>query len=100
MGLRVGALDTIKRVARNEGPIGFYRGFWPPFFGSVLFRSAQFSVFEAFYTRFAKNEALCKEIPYMMGVEYRTVLAGIAGGSARAFIECPFDYAKVKRQTG
>lgn len=89
--------DTMKRVMRHEGPIGFYRGFWPPFFGSIMYRSAQFSVFEAFYTKLAKNAELCKEIPYTGGVEYRTMLAGIAGGSARAFIECPFEYAKVKR---
>ena len=102
MGLKTktGAMDTIKRVMRTEGPMGFYRGFWPPFFGSVIYRSAQFSVFEAVYTKFEKNKALCQEIPYTMGIEYRTVLAGMAGGSARAFIECPFDYAKVKRQTG
>ena len=36
----------------------------------------------------------------MLGLDYRTVLAGICGGSARSFIECPFEYAKVKRQTG
>ena len=36
----------------------------------------------------------------MLGLEWRTLFAGIAGGSARSFIECPFEYAKVKRQTG
>lgn len=35
-----------------------------------------------------------------MGLEWRTLVAGVAGGSARCFIECPFEYAKVKRQTG
>lgn len=39
---------------------------------------------------------MCREIPFTMGVEWRTVVAGIAGGSARAIIECPFEYAKVK----
>ena len=48
----------------------------------------------------ANNETLCKDIPMTGGLEYRTVLAGIVGGSARSFIECPFEYAKVKRQTG
>ena len=36
----------------------------------------------------------------MFGVEWRTLGAGIAGGSARSIIECPFEYVKVKRQTG
>ena len=35
-----------------------------------------------------------------MGLEWRTLMAGIAGGSARSFVECPSEYAKVKRQTG
>ena len=43
---------------------------------------------------------MCAEIPGMMGIEWRTLFAGIAGGSARSFIECPFEYVKVKRQTG
>ncbi len=57
-------------------------------------------MFEALYTRWATNETMCKEIPYAMGLEWRTLVAGVAGGSARCFIECPFEYAKVKRQTG
>ena len=41
-----------------------------------------------------------KEIPYTFGLEWRTLCAGIAGGTARTLVECPFEYAKVKRQTG
>jgi len=33
-------INTIKKVYAKEGPIGFYRGCVPPFFGSVIFRSA------------------------------------------------------------
>jgi len=99
MGLRTGYFESIKNVYLKEGPIGFYRGCIPPFFGSVIFRSTQFSVFEAVYTRLQneKGDGICSEIPGMGGLEYRTVLSGIAGGSARSFIECPFEYAKVKR---
>ena len=100
MGLKTGYIQTIKNVYNKEGPVGFYRGWLPPFMGSVVYRSVQFSVFEACYTRWASNKTLCQEIPYMMGLEWRTLFAGIAGGSARSFIECPFEYAKVKRQTG
>ena len=97
MGLKVGYIQTIKNVYYKEGPVGFYRGWLPPFMGSVVYRSVQFSVFEACYTRWANNKTLCQEIPFMMGLEWRTLFAGIAGGSARSFIECPFEYAKVKR---
>ena len=100
MGLKTGYMETIRNVYKNEGPIGFYRGWIPPFLGSVVYRSVQFSVFEALYTKWAANKSLCQEIPMTGGLEWRTLLAGIAGGSARSFIECPFEYAKVKRQTG
>ena len=72
----------------------------PPFIGSIVYRSVQFSVFELFYTLWKNDEALCKEIPKFGGVEYRTVLAGFLAGTVRSFIETPVEYAKVKRQTG
>jgi len=97
MGLKVGYIETIRNVFKGEGPIGFYRGWIPPFFGSVIYRSTQFSVFELFYTRWKDNVEMCSVIPFCMGLEWRTLFAGIAGGSARAIIECPFEYAKVKR---
>ena len=34
------------------------------------------------------------------GLEWRVLCAGFMGGSMRSIIECPFEYAKVKRQTG
>ena len=100
MGLKKGVMETCRNVYKLEGPVGFYRGWLPPFMGSVVYRSVQFSVFEACYTRWEHNETMRQQIPGMFGLEWRTLMAGIAGGSARSFIECPFEYAKVKRQTG
>ena len=34
------------------------------------------------------------------GLSLGTVAAGWFSGSCRAVLECPFEYAKVKRQTG
>ena len=42
-------------ILLEQGPLGFYRGCVPPFFGSVIYRSVQFAVFEAFYTKWAKD---------------------------------------------
>jgi len=42
---------TIENVYKTEGAIGFYRGWIPPFMGSILYRSTQFAVFEAAYTK-------------------------------------------------
>ena len=51
MGLKTGVIKTVRDVYTKEGPVGFYRGWLPPFLGSVVYRSVQFSVFEALYTR-------------------------------------------------
>lgn len=53
-----GLLGTIKRVYQVDGLIGYYRGFWPPFFGSILYRSAQFAFFEAAFTACEKVDVL------------------------------------------
>ena len=58
-----GVVDTIKRIWTNEGAIGFYRGCWPPLFGSVLYRGIQFSVYEGFFTKFESNESMNKIVP-------------------------------------
>ena len=100
MGSKTGYFQTIKNVFLKEGPIGFYRGWIPPFWGSIVYRSAQFSVYEAVFTRFKDNPEMCAEIPGLLGVEYRTLMAGYIAASSRALLECPFEYAKVKGQTG
>ena len=98
--LKRGYYETIKTLYRKDGPIGFYRGSVPPFIGSILYRSIQFSVFEALYVGLGEyDKGMCKEVPGMLGVEWRTLAAGWASGSARSLIECPFEYAKVRGQT-
>jgi len=34
-----GYVETITKVYTSEGLVGFYRGWAPPFMGSVIFRS-------------------------------------------------------------
>ena len=40
------------------------------------------------------------QIPHTMGTEARVVAAGLIAGFSRSLVECPFEYAKVKGQTG
>mmetsp|Transcript_13329 Transcript_13329/g.9409 ORF Transcript_13329/g.9409 Transcript_13329/m.9409 type:complete len:107 (-) Transcript_13329:430-750(-) len=90
-------VNTIKGVYSKEGAIGFYRGWIPPFFGSIIFRSAQFAVFEAAFTKMNDYPWAKEHIPMSGGLEWRVLIAGLMGGSMRSIIECPFEYAKVKR---
>lgn len=68
--------------------------------GSLVFRSAQFAVYEAFYTKWEKNEFWMQTVPGTGGVELRVFGAGWLSGTVRSGLECPFEYVKVKRQTG
>jgi len=53
-------LQTVKNVYLKEGPIGFYRGCIPPFLGSIIYRSLQFSVFELMYTKWDSSDFMKK----------------------------------------
>lgn len=91
---------VITRIWQKEGLVGFFRGVFPPLCGSSFYRSTQFAVFEAVYTK-CQEQGYDKElIPMAGGLAWATVGAGFCGGSARAVIESPIEYAKVKRQTG
>ena len=79
--------------------MGYYRGCVPPLFGSVIYRSVQFSVYEAIYTKSENIPSLRDTLPGMT-TERRVLLGGIIAGTARSLLENPFEYAKVKRQTG
>ena len=69
----------------------------PPILGTAALSSAFFSTFEAFNTLWQDNDFLKTKIPLTGGIEYRTILAGMLSGVARAIAENPFEYAKVKR---
>jgi len=99
-GDEAGMLGVIRRVWRSEGPVGFFRGVVPPLFGSSVYRSAQFAVFEAVYTKTTELGWDQAKIPGTGGLAWATVASGICGASARAVVESPIEYAKVKRQTG
>jgi len=99
-GENAGMTGVISRVWRSEGPVGFFRGVFPPLFGSSVYRSTQFAVFEAVYGK-TKEMGLDRAlIPGTGGLAWATVFSGMCGASARAVLESPIEYAKVKRQTG
>jgi len=92
--------SVICRIWKREGLVGFYRGAFPPLIGSIMFRSMQFSVFEAVYSYFENNKSMKQSIPYTFGLQYRVILGGIVASLLRSVVECPVEFAKVKRQTG
>jgi solute carrier family 25 carnitine/acylcarnitine transporter 20/29 len=92
-----GYLKSIEMVYHRDGLIGFYRGVVPPFFGSIIYRSLQFSAYEAVFTKCESHPSTRKKIPFTGGIELRVLLGAMASATSRAIVECPFEYAKVKR---
>ena len=91
-------IKTFTTTVKEQGIRGLYRGCLPPLFGSGIFRSVQFAVFEAAYTYmdvpFARYE-----LPFTGGLQVRVLTGGFLASTARAIIETPLEYAKVRRQT-
>jgi hypothetical protein len=97
MGKQESYTQALSSVWKTEGPRGFYKGALAAGTGSIVFRATGFSVFELFFTRWEKDEAMRTKIPFSGGLEFRTVVAGLLSGSFRSVLECPFEYIKVKR---
>ena len=96
----MGYIDSIKMVYRTDGFIGFYRGVIPPLAGGVIYRSLQMSGYETMYQKCEHHENMKKTIPFTGGIQYRVIAGAITSATWRSIAECPFEYAKVKRQTG
>lgn len=95
-------IQSIFQLKKNNGLLGFYKGVTSPLLGSIFFRSLQFSVFEAVYTYLGekKSNFYDYKIPFTFGLQVKVILGGIASGTARAVVECPFEYSKVNLQIG
>lgn len=94
-----GMLSSFSTVLRTQGLPGLYKGALPPLLGSGIYRSTQFAVFEALYTKW-DNEVGREELPRTHGVQVRVVGAAVAAATVRSLLECPIEFAKVARQTG
>lgn len=92
-----GMIRSFMKTFKAEGIVGLYRGCIPPLWGSGIYRSTQFAVFESAYTYF--NGYGKTEIPLTYGLQVRVVIGGVLASTARAIIETPLEFAKVRRQT-
>ena len=92
--------DTVQLIYRQEGWRGFYRGFLPPLIGSMAFRSVLFSAYSGTFAACQEVPTLSEPIPYTGGLRPSVLLGAMAASVARACIESPFDYLKVRYMVG
>lgn len=93
-------LESFSNTWRTRGIRGIYAGSFGPLWGSSLYRSSQFAVFEALYTKFEAESILQSTIPLTNGLKYSVIISGLSASTTRSLIECPIEFAKVSRQTG
>ena len=94
-------IQSFIKTIREQGIRGLYRGSLPPLLGSGIYRSAQFAVYEGFYTYLGSHNPWSTfEFPLTGGLQVRVLIAGSAASTVRAMIETPLEYAKVRGQTG
>jgi len=96
--------STFRQVVRNvwktEGFRGFYRGFLPPLAGSMAYRGILFSAYSGTYASCEHVPVLHEPIPYTGGLRPSVLIAAMVAAVARATIESPLDFIKVRRQIG
>ena len=90
-------MRSFVKTVKDLGLRGLYRGWVPPFCGSIIFRSSQFAVFEAVYT-YLDSPFARYEIPMTGGIQLKLIAGAVGAGTVRAVIETPLEYAKVRRQ--
>ena len=91
-------IRSFMKTVHDQGVRGLYRGALFPLLGSSIYRSSQFAAYEAIYTYM--NSSIGKyQIPGTFGLESRVIIGSLGGGTVRALIETPLEYAKICRQT-
>ena len=94
--------QTVVQIYRTNGILnGFYRGFIPPLIGSMAFRGLQFSVYAGAYSFYERNCSYFNTpIPYSGGLRPSVVFGALMATFARATIESPLDFIKVRKMVG
>jgi solute carrier family 25 (mitochondrial carnitine/acylcarnitine transporter), member 20/29 len=92
---------TVLQIYRTEGVLrGFYRGFIPPLIGSMAFRGLLFSSYAASYSACESVPMLQQEIPFTGGLRPSVLIGALTASFARASIESPLDFIKVRYMIG
>ncbi|KAF5093304.1 hypothetical protein D0Z03_002472 [Geotrichum reessii] len=93
-----GALDVVKKLLKNEGFAGFYKGTLTPLVGVGACVSIQFSVNEFMKRTFiSRNAAAGLENTGLTHGQFYA--AGAAAGIANGFLASPIEHIRIRLQT-
>lgn len=92
--------QTIRYIYRTQGLGGFYKGFFPPLLGTALTRGILFSTYSGVYSACSHSKMLSEPVPFTAGLAPSVVLGGVVAGTARAAVETPLEFIKVRAIVG
>jgi len=97
-----GVITLAKNVMKADGPLGFYRGMLPILLSTGVQKTTLFAANAGARRACEQSQipALVGCIPGSGGLKVSVIIGGVASGTARAVVETPFEFAKVRRQTG
>lgn len=95
------AFAVARMIWTQQGLPGFFKGCVPPLWGSMVYRAAMMSTFEASYTYFEQNYEKDSWYRTDLGFGLRPIIpiSGFLAAFTRGFVESPIEYAKVMGQT-
>jgi solute carrier family 25 (mitochondrial carnitine/acylcarnitine transporter), member 20/29 len=96
-GTYTGALDVVKKLVKNEGFKGFYKGTLTPLVGVGACVSIQFGVNE-----FMKRHLMARNVRNghdSVLTDGQFYLSGMAAGMANAVLACPIEHIRIRLQT-
>jgi len=99
---KLGTLETMMALWREEGIRSFFRGCIPPLWGSMVYRGIMLSGYELTFTwaekEFAADSFMRKEINPIFPVRPIVLTSSVVAAFARGVFEAPIEYAKVMGQ--
>ena len=93
-------LQVVKHTYHTEGVRGFYKGFIPPLIGTIATRGILFSTYSGVYAASKHHSELSHVIPWTGGLTTNVLIAALVAGSARAVVESPLEFIKVRSMLG
>jgi len=97
-----GIMTLAKNIMKTDGPLGFYRGMLPILLSTGVQKTSLFAANAGARRACEQSQipALAGCIPGSGGLKVSVIIGGVAAGTARAVVETPFEFAKVRSQTG
>jgi len=92
-----GTADAARRIAKDEGLKGFYKGTLTPLIGVGACVSIQFGVFEGMRRWYHQRHARAGQSTQLSSKEF--YISGAMAGLISSFVSCPVEHIRIRLQT-